>query len=317
MGFARVKIVIGAARSVGRGGQTDIDLDGRVVELYVGPICKRNVGRALTVDVIHTRPGRAVRGVVELNKQKVEPDVRDNVAKVCIRDNTLRCGGDEIFLRGILGEESLLEGCDHFRVAAGLVIGDSGAVVCRRRATRAFNVKVKAIDDRITEGARFVGICPCRGLRAKGTPEEIGEGDGACVACNVVIGRVAATERQQYLLAICLLASLDIRTDIGATRQQVGANTVVLVGIAGACVAEICARIASRTLVRKDVDEADDDDVDVGVHAGLDQPLLIRALTPVDGYIVLGRGGERSAARKKEGKSGHQSQHRGHHLGRL
>jgi len=97
-----------------------------------------------------------------------------------------------------------------------------------------------------------------------------------------------------------LLAGFDVFSDIRASRKQVSRYTVVFVSCSGASIAKVATWVAARSLIGKDIDEADVDYVYVGVLAGLDESLLIWTLTPIDCYIGLGRGGKSSRRRSDE-----------------
>lgn len=133
---------------------------------------------------------------------------------MAVGDEALRCSADVVLFGFVLFEKGLSEGGNHLAVAAGFVVVELLALVGRRGADFALDVKVKAIDARGAEWPRLPCFDPGGGLRAKGTPKESRKVLGGGVADEILIDGVPAAERQQYLLAVGLLTGLDIWANV-------------------------------------------------------------------------------------------------------
>lgn len=94
-----------------------------------------------------------------------------------------------------------------------------------------------------------------------------------------LVGGRSTSEREQDLLAVAFLASLDVFADVGAARQQIGRDTVVLVGCRRACVSEVGTGVTSRALIREDIDKGNVDNVDIRALADLYESFLVWSLT--------------------------------------
>ena len=109
-------------------------------------------------------------------------------------------------------------------------------------------------------------------------PKEISELHSAVVVLDVLVVRVGATKRQQDRLAL-VLAVVDIRTNMRAMRQEGAVRAIcVLECLATARVSEVRAWI-SATLIGKNVQEGDIDDVDAIIVTIVPETLLICSLT--------------------------------------
>ena len=269
--------------------------------------------------MVYPRTSRALWRVVELDKHKVEPHTSGKLSKVGIWNDTLRCSREVVVLGGVLGKVDTLKSLDHLGVSAGAVVIDGNTLgVLWNGRNLALNVKVESVNDCITERPRTGSFGPSSSLWAESAPEKVGKSDSTVIVCEVLVCWVAATQRKQDLLAIGLLASLDIRSNVGASGKQVGGHTLgVLVFGGGASIAKVGARIAALALVGKDVDEANVDNVYIRVLAGLDESFLVWSLTlhmtvsickyalarelayPVDCYIGL-CGSRKGKSRSRE-----------------
>lgn len=83
----------------------------------------------------------------------------------------------------------------------------------------AFNIKIETIDGSITEGTGQIVRIPGGCTGAESAPEELGEVFSDLCGLKVVIGRPAATNAQENLLALCLTL-LDTRLNTRAASQQ-------------------------------------------------------------------------------------------------
>lgn len=103
-----------------------------------------------------------------------------------------------------------MEVVDHGRVPTRLVVGIAG----RSRADVALDVEIEPIDD---------GIAPRPGTSVTtlyGTPcvpQEVRKVSSRSVVHEVVVGRIASSNREKDLLAICLLACDDIWPNVRAS----------------------------------------------------------------------------------------------------
>ncbi len=98
------------------------------------------------------------------------------------------------------------------------------------------------------------------------------------VVLDVLVVRVETTKRQQDRLALGVLAVLNIRTNVRAITQERAVRAIfVLECFATARVSEVRARIPA-TLIGKNVQEGDIDDVDAVIVTIVPETLLICSL---------------------------------------
>lgn len=187
---------------------------------------------------------RAGSCVVELDEDEIKPDVLNNLTKMSIWHDALRSTRDVVAL-GVVGREQLvLEVHDHLRITTGHVIVNGFAIVSRSRRNFALNIEIEPIHDGISEGTRVLGISPRRSNRTKGSPQEFGEFYSLSRSSDKVVGWVASAEREEDLLAILLLASGDVRTDVRTIREELGAAAVlVLISSTTASIPKVASRV--------------------------------------------------------------------------
>jgi hypothetical protein len=124
------------------------------------------------------------------------------------------------------------------------------------------DVKVKAINDDITKRTRTV---PTLNDRAKGSPQESGEGDSRLIGEDHLVCGIGTTNGQQDLLT-SRLTDGNIFDDLMTAGQQVGFDaTSSNVGGTVALVAKVGARPSSRGRIGEIVDKSKIDDVQGGL----------------------------------------------------
>ena len=89
----------------------------------------------------------------------------------------------------------------------------------RRRTYKGLDIQVKPIYASIAKGPGLVIRDPCIVLRTKRTPEELSEILGDVGGLQVVVRRVATTNREEHFLAVGL-TRLDASADGWAVRKQ-------------------------------------------------------------------------------------------------
>lgn len=214
--------------------------------------------------------GRAVRGIVELDEEKIEPRGLDGMCQVSIRDDTLRRTGDVVLLPHIRCEidpQSVNHGSISAILGRSIVVRDS-----------ALNIKIKSINDSITERSRAVIGC-IHG--SKSIPQEFGKRSCRIIVLDRLIVRNSSSQGEKDLLAHGL-ACLDIRSNERAVGKQGACGAIfVFEGLRTALVPKVCTRVTAIHLVWKDVQKSDRDDIDAGIGAEMCQAWLIRSLTLV------------------------------------
>jgi hypothetical protein len=228
--------------------------------------------------VVDAGTSAAGRVVVELNPDEIEPGLSQDGGVMHVWQAALRSAGDVVGLGGVLFEQIVLEVVDHCCVPARLVVDG----VHRRGRDDALNVKVETVDGGIAPRSwlPLVG-----GRRAKCAPEEVREAFARGVVLDVVRIRVATSDGEEDLLAVGRLTCRDILADVRAGLQQRRVDSIVLVNVSPTRITEVVTWPSTRSLIGEDIDEADVDDIDIRVLAGLDEAVLVRTLTPVRDHI--------------------------------
>ena len=183
---------------------------------------------------------------------------------MCVRDDALRCARNVVSLAEIFSEV-VAQCVDHCTIAFVLLL---------LWGKKTLDVKVEPIDNGNTKGS---GNIRCYIFGAESLPKEISELHSAVVILDVLIVRDGTTKRQQDLLAL-VLAVADIGTNIRTIAQEGAVRAIfVLECLATARVSEVRARI-SATLIGKNVQEGEIDDVDTVIVTIVPETLLICSL---------------------------------------
>ena len=184
---------------------------------------------------------------------------------MCVGDNALRCARNVVSLAEIFGEVGA-QCVDHGTITFVLLL---------LRCKNTLDVKVEPINNSNTEGS---GNVRCWIFGAESLPKEISELHSAVVALDILIIRVGTTKRQQHRLAL-FLAVADIRTNMRAIAQEGAFRAIfVLECFATARVSKVRAWI-SATLIGKNVQEGEINDVDAVIVTIVPETLLICSLT--------------------------------------
>lgn len=181
--------VVGELRQ-GSSWKTDVELD-----LFVhgrrsdepNPSVERDVTWLITLCAIcsiEICASRALRSVIELDEEEIEPRGLNGMSQVSVRDDALRGARDVVLLLSICGE------VDPQRINHGSI-----STILRGRVVFSdgtFDVEIKTIDDCIPKWTRAViGSI----FRSKCLPHELGEADGRCIIFDRLIGRNSSSQR--------------------------------------------------------------------------------------------------------------------------
>ena len=183
---------------------------------------------------------------------------------MCVWDNALRCARNVVSLAEIFSEVAT-QSVNHCTIAFVLLL-----LWCKNT----LDVKVEPINNSSTEGS---GNIRCWIFGAESLPKEISELHSAVVVLDVLIIRVGTTKRQQHRLSL-VLAVADITTNVRAMAQEGAVRAIsILECFAATRVSEVRAWI-SATLIGKNVQEGEIDDVYAVIVTIVPETLLICSL---------------------------------------
>lgn len=182
LGLGESQEVRTITRSLRRSYQTEIVFHIGVQRRGLGPVGVANIQVPVrAVLVVDARSGTALRCVVELYPDEIEPRAVQDVCEVHVGQNALWRSREVVALRLVQWEKSVSQAVDHLRVAR-----------CEStdRSDVTFNVEIKAVHYRI---APRTWTGPAGVDRSPGTPEKVGKVSSRCIAPDVVVCRVCAT----------------------------------------------------------------------------------------------------------------------------